>query len=31
MQRVANEMQTLGQLPAGFVKSQVPTMYDPQS
>jgi NitT/TauT family transport system substrate-binding protein len=31
MQRVANEMQTLGQLPASFVKTQVPAMYDPQT
>jgi NitT/TauT family transport system substrate-binding protein len=31
MQRVADEMQTLGQLPASFVNSQVKQMYDPQS
>jgi NitT/TauT family transport system substrate-binding protein len=31
MQRVANAMQSLGQLPASFVKTQVPAMYDPQT
>ena len=31
MQRVANAMESLGQLPASFVKTQVPAMYDPQT
>lgn len=31
MQRVANAMEAQGQLPASFVKSQVPAMYDPQT
>jgi NitT/TauT family transport system substrate-binding protein len=31
MQRVANEMESFGQLPASFVKTQVPLMYDPQT
>jgi NitT/TauT family transport system substrate-binding protein len=31
MQRVANAMESLGQLPASFVKTQVPLMYDPQT
>jgi NitT/TauT family transport system substrate-binding protein len=31
MQRVADEMESLGQLPASFVKTQVPLMYDPQT
>jgi NitT/TauT family transport system substrate-binding protein len=31
MQRVANAMESQGQLPASFVKSQVPAMYDPQT
>jgi NitT/TauT family transport system substrate-binding protein len=31
MQRVANAMESLGQLPASFVKTEVPAMYDPQT
>jgi hypothetical protein len=31
MTRVAQEMESLGQLSASFVKAQVPAMYDPQS
>jgi NitT/TauT family transport system substrate-binding protein len=31
MQRVANAMESFGQLPASFVKTQVPAMYDPQT
>lgn len=31
MKRVANAMESLGQLPASFVKNEVPKMYDPQT
>ncbi len=31
MQRVANAMESLGQLPADFVKTEVPLMYAPQT